>query len=135
MTRKNNWQTLLDGYIAANALQPFAWHGQNCSTFAADWVRIATGRPVQVPATATAREALRTVRGLGGLRQDACRQLGEPVPGPFACVGDVALVAVPRSRGRVVRAFGICLGAVVAAPGPRGLLMLPITEAEAAWRV
>lgn len=135
MTRKSNWQPLLDGYLADNAGRPFAWRGQNCTTFAAEWVSLATGKLTEVPTTVTAREALRAVRGLGGLHADACRQLGEPIPGAFARVGDVALLAMPRSRGRRARALGVCLGSVIAAQGPAGLLMVPITEAEAAWRV
>lgn len=135
MSRTPDWQALLDAYIRENEVRPFDWRAQNCSTFATDWVRLATGRVLEVPATATAREALRVVRGIGGLHADACRQLGEPVLGTMARCGDFVLLGLPRSRGRVVRAFGVCLGPVAAAQGPAGLLMVPITEAEAAWRI
>ncbi|MFC5524011.1 DUF6950 family protein [Polaromonas jejuensis] len=133
--RHPNWQALLDDYVRANERKPFAWSGQNCSTFATEWVRIATGRVLAVPDTLTAREALRTVRGLRGLYADACTQLGEPVPGLMARSGDFVLLRLPRSRGRVVRVFGVCLGSVVAGQGTNGLVMVPITEAEAAWRI
>ena len=88
-----------------------------------------------MPTTSSARAALRAVKNLGGLHADARRQLGEPLPGAFAWCGDLVLLKTPRSRGRVAYALGVCLGAVCAAPSATGLMMLPITEAEAAWRV
>ena len=90
---------------------------------------------VLVTTVATAKAALRTLRGLGGLHADACRQLGAALPGAMAQVGDVVLLRLPRSRGRTAYALGVCLGALCAAPASGGLLMLPITEAEASWRV
>lgn len=133
--RKQNWQTLLDTHVAAHQSTAFDWRANNCTTFAAAWVTLATGLRTEVPTTSSARAALRAVKNLGGLHADACRQLGEPLPGAFAHCGDVVLLKTPRSRGRVAYAFGVCLGAVCAAPSTTGLMMLPITEAEAAWRV
>ena len=98
-------------------------------------MRAATGYAAQVPPTATARVALRALRGLGGLHADACRQLGAALPGTMARVGDIVLLRLPRSRGRTAYALGVCLGALCAAPSAGGLLMVPITEAEASWRV
>lgn len=133
--RKENWQNLLDVYVLACQTLTFNWQTHNCATFAEDWVWAATGVRPHVPTTTSARAALRAVRSLGGLHADACRQLGEPVPGAFAHCGDVVLLKTPRSRGRVAYALGVCLGAVCAAPSATGLMMLPITEAEAAWHV
>lgn len=133
--RRADWQAELDSYVRANEHVPFDWQSQNCMTFAATWAQIANGRQASLPAAKTAREALRVVKGLGGLYADACENLGLPLPGAFARCGDVVLLKVPRSRGRVSLAFGVCLGAVCAAPSATGLMMLPITEAEAAWRV
>ena len=133
--RKQNWQHLLGEHVARHQSTSFDWRANNCTTFAASWVNIATGRATEVPTTTSARAALRAVRSLGGLHADACRQLGKPVPGAFAQCGDVALLKTSRSRGRITYALGVCLGAVCAAPGLTGLMLLPITEAEAAWRV
>ena len=130
MTRQTDWQQRLDTYIADNMAVPFDWQTHNCTTFAAGWVREATGRVLEVPATESAAVATRTVKQLGGLLADACRQLGEPLPGAYAQCGDVVLLQLPDAT-----AFGVCLGAVCAAQGPDGLVMVPITETEAAWRV
>lgn len=133
--RFNNWQDRLDAYIAKHERQPFNWHKQNCSTFAAGWVTEATGRVIEVPLTQSAIEACRAVQSLGGLFADACRQLGEPIAGTMARCGDVVLLSLPGDDNEPHKAFGVCLGAVVAAQGREGLLMLPVTGAEAAWRV
>lgn len=133
--RRIDWQDALDSYITANEKTPFVWKSHNCLTFAATWARIANGRQAQLPSADTARQAIRVVKDLGGLYIDACENLGEPVPGTFARCGDVVLLKTPRSRGRVAYALGVCLGAVCAAPSTTGLMMLPITEAEAAWRI
>lgn len=133
--RKQNWQHLLDDHITAHQSTAFDWQTNNCTTFAAAWVTIATGLMTDAPTTRSARPALRAVRDMGGLRVNATRHLGDPLPGAFAQCGDVVLLKTPRSRGRVAYAFGVCLGAVCAAPSATGLMMLPITEAEAAWRV
>ena len=135
MTRQTDWQQRLDDYIADNMAVPFDWQTHNCTTFAAGWVREATGCTNTVPESASARQALRAVQAHGGLHANACKWLGEPVPGAFARCGDVVLLHVPRSRNRTSKAFGVCVGAVVAAQGPGGLVMVPITETEAAWRV
>lgn len=134
-SRCPGWQSLLDDYVQTHAQVPFDWHLHNCATFATRWVELATGVQLQVPDTPTVRHALRSVVQIGGLHADACKQLGEPVPGAFARVGDFVLLKLPRSRGRVAKVFGVCLGGVVAGQGARGLVMVPITQAEAAWRV
>lgn len=130
MTRHTDWQHRLDAYIASNMATTFDWQTQNCTTFAAGWVFEATGKILEVPATDSASKAARTVKSLGGLLADARRQLGGELSGTFAQSGDVVLLTLADSQG-----FGICLGSVCAAQGPGGLVMVPITEAEAAWRV
>lgn len=133
--RHPDWKMLLDEYVRKHETVPFDWRSHNCVTFAAEWLRLATGVTLEVPRTQGVRDALRAVDAAGGLYAAACRQLGEPVPGLFAQPGDLVLLNLPRSCGRVLRVSGVCLGSVVAAQGPNGLVMVPITEAEAAWRV
>lgn len=130
MTRHADWQHRLDSYIAASVATPFDWTTHNCTTFAAGWVHEATGRTLDVPITKTAAAATRTVAKLGGLLADARRQLGEELQGTFAQCGDVVLLTLANTK-----AFGVCLGPVCAAQGIDGLVMVPITQAEAAWRV
>lgn len=130
MTRHTDWQARLDAYVAGHMAAPFDWRANNCTTFAAGWVALATGRVMQVPTTKTAAAATRAVAKLGGLLKDARRQLGDELPGTFAQCGDVVLLTVGETK-----AFGVCVGASVAAQGPDGLVLVPITQAEAAWRV
>lgn len=58
------------------------------------------------------------------------------MPGLTARRGDVVLA---RSGGKVGRvsgySYGICTGAHIVAPGTDRLEFLPITHAEAAWRL
>ena len=132
--RFDDWKQRLDAYVDANRDVPFDWQGQNCSTFAAGWVTECTGRVIEVPVTKTALSACKAMKSIGGLFADACRQLGDSIPGLMAQAGDVVLVTVPYENEQR-KAFGVCLGAMIAAQGIAGLVMLPITEAEAAWRV
>ena len=133
--RHLDWKNRLDGYIAAHEHTPFDWAAQNCASFAAGWVQLACGNELQLPATPDAKTALQAVKGLAGLLAAARAQLGDELPGLFAQPGDVVLLNLPRARNRSALAFGVCLGPVCAAPGPLGLLMLPITQAESAWLV
>lgn len=135
MNRVDNWQTLLDQYIQRHERDCFDWHSQNCALFAARWVYICTGKTIVVPITHTAKEAVRAMRDFGGLLKAANHYLGDPVAGGFARVGDIALVAIPRLRGRKAQALGVCLGSQVAIPGYCGLGLMPLNQAEAAWRV
>lgn len=130
MTRHTDWQARLDAYLLDHQARPFNWLSNNCTTFAAGWIELATGQVMHVPKTATAKTAARTVARLGGLLKDARRQLGQEIPGNFAQCGDVVLLTVADAK-----AFGVCIGASVAAQGPDGLVLVPITQAEAAWRV
>lgn len=135
MNRVDNWQQLLDQYIQRHERDCFDWHLQNCALFAARWVYISTGKTIVVPLTHTAKDAVRAMRDFGGLLKATNHFLGEPVAGGFARVGDVALMAIPRLRGRKASALGVCLGAQVAIPGYCGLGLMPLNQAEAAWRV
>lgn len=131
MNKQSDWHDRLDAYVLANMHAPFDWQDHNCTTFAAGWVTEATGQVLDVPTTQTAKAALRAIAGVDGLLADAKRQLGDGVPALFAQTGDVVLLALEDGR----KAFGVCLGGSCAAPGPAGLMFVPITQAEAAWRV
>lgn len=135
MTRVENWPLLLDQYIQRHERDCFDWHAQNCALFAARWVYIATGKTIVVPLTHTAKEAVRTLRDFGGLLKATNHYLGEPVPGAYARVGDIALVSIPRLRERKAHALGVCLGTQIAVPGYCGIGLMPLSQSEAAWRV
>lgn len=127
------WYAALDAHVRARGERPFAWGSNDCCTFAADWVQTVRGNdPMQgLRGLNTALNALRTINALGGLQNAVTDRMGACIAGPLAQVGDVALVR--HGAGRL--SMGLCLGAHIAAPGLAGLLLLPIDQAEAAWRV
>jgi hypothetical protein len=134
--RRVDWKLALDAYVEQHRAAPFDWCAHTCASFAAGWVLVATGADLDVPQPADALQAARLVDAMGGLFAEVTRQLGDALPGLFAQSGDVVLVRLEAGEGQPVRkALGVCLGACAAAPGASGLLVVPITHAEAAWRV
>ncbi len=128
---------LLDRYLRSWRHRPFAWGEADCVRFAAGWVALVTGRD---PVAATAgryagcREALRLMRratGSADLVTATSVILGPPLESPLAArLGDVVAITTP-----VGPALGLCAGAEVAAPGPGGLVVRPLTAIIAAWRI
>ena len=128
---------LLDRYLRSWRHRPFAWGEADCVRFAAGWVALVTGRD---PVAATAgryagcREALRLMRratGSADLVTATSVILGPPLESPLAArLGDVVAITTP-----VGPALGLCAGAEVAAPGPGGLVVRPLTAIMVAWRI
>lgn len=128
--RLPDWPHLLAAYIDATRPLVFAWGVHDCCTFAAGAVLAITGRAVPMPAWSGRREAVVTLRRLGGLRAATTAQLG-PVQAPaLAQRGDVVLLL---QRGRSL--LGVCMGHAWAAPGRYGLAFGPMSEALCAWRI
>lgn len=129
----DEWFAALDSFIGERESTPFCWGGNDCCGFAADWVRIVRGDDplAGFRGLDTALAAARALSAAGGLLAAVTERLGAALPGTFAQVGDVVMVR----HGDDQVAMGVCLGGHVAAPGPLGLLMVPLTHAEAAWRV
>jgi len=123
----------LDDFISRRRELPFAWGSQDCCNFAADWVQAARGADPMpdLRGLDSAIAAWRALAFAGGLLQAVTDRMGAPILGTLAQVGDVALVR----HGEGLQSMGVCIGPYVTAPGKAGLLMLPITHAEAAWRV
>jgi hypothetical protein len=124
----------LDAFVATQGAARFDWAGHHCASFVGDWLG-QLGHAAPSFYLRGARAAARHIRAVGGALPGVVALLGQPLAGGLAWPGDVALVRVPRSRGRHTLVLGLCVGAHVLAPGASGLLALPITEAEAAWRV
>ena len=127
----------LDAYLAHRGAMPFAWQGANCCHFAAGWVAWATGEdPMEgLPATPTARDALRLIERLGGTMASACTlRLGRAsIPAAQAHVGDLVLMPTEGPAGGAV---GICCGRTAALVSDAGeVVHLPIADASAAWRL
>lgn len=128
--RLPNWQTRLAAYVRQRSSQPLVWGVHDCALFAAGAVAAVTGRYVPLPAYIGARQGLRTLRALGGLRAIATRELGDPIPAQRAGVGDVVLVATGKRE-----ALALCNGVTALGPGPDGLVAVPLRHAVMAWRV
>lgn len=127
------WYEALDAFVDDRGARPFAWGSNDCCTLAADWVQAARGEDpmTDLRGLDTMEAAARSLHQEGGILAAVTRRMGDPLPGAFAQVGDVAMV---RHNGDRL-SMGVCVGAFVAAPGVAGLLMVPINQAEAAWRV
>lgn len=134
---------LLDDFLQARAARGFVWFDADCATLAAEWLQLRTGADPLAPLRADGGmlaerhllHTMRQVRAAGGLQAVAESLLGPAGPGLMAQRGHVVLVRSERLPGRVSgRAFGVCTGTHVAAPGADALVYLPLTMAEAAWR-
>lgn len=137
MMRHPDWPTRLAAHLASVKALPFAWVHNDCCTFAAGAVRAITGVDHMAPYRGkyfTRTGATRMLAKAGGLQSWVNICLGEPLPTPaLAGRGDVVLFEMVAPHGP--QALGICVGAHIAAPGPAGMVLLPITVAVAAWRV
>jgi len=122
----------LDALVAAQLKKPFDWNGNNCCTFAADWVLAITGvdHMAEYRDIKTALQAARALRKLGGLASAASVIGPEVLPG-MARYGDITLVAGEKGRASLAP----CIGPSVVAPSATGLVCMPLEWATKAWRV
>lgn len=141
----------LDTFINQRRATPFAYFEHDCAHVAADWVRERTGvdalqalrgegAPLEGGRLLTALRFVRQAGGGGSARECFIAAgeflLGPSVPGLIARRGDVVLARSGGPIGRVSGySFGICTGSHIVAPGTDRLEFLPITTAEAAWRL
>lgn len=134
--RVPDWPERLAALLAERADVPFEWGAQDCMTFAADAVVALTGRdPIAAWRGAYASEAEGdAIVGPGGLLEFVRRMMvdfGAPeCPVDFAQRGDWAMVLVGNQM-----IAGVVAGAVVAAPGARGLAYVPLRRAVAVWAI
>lgn len=132
MPRIQDWQTALETLVRQRWVVPFTWGQQDCCLFAADCVLAATGKDVAEDvrgAYSSEAGAARLLRQHGGVAQLAEKRLGQGIAPLFMQVGDVGLVHV---AGRDMLA--VCFGAHLLAPGPEGLVTVPLEQAQQAWR-
>lgn len=123
-----------DLFVREHLDRPFNWKSNNCCTFTAGFVRAYTGVDYLVAEdhVGGVRAARRRVAEHGDLAGTVSARLGEPVAPAFAQYGDVVLL--PNTKG-VGDSIGICIGANVLAPGPKGLERVPLSAATLAWRL
>lgn len=136
MTRADDWPIRLNAHIEVSRDRAFEWGRHDCALFAADWVRQATG--VDYTAAyrdryASASGAMRALKelGQGNLRATVGGVLGAEIPALKAQRGDLLLWQQAEGGDTV----GICLGADGAFVGAQGLVMVPLRDCAAGWRV
>lgn len=126
----HDWPTQLAQFLAEREVMPFAWGSNDCVTFAAAWVELATGREVFSAEHDSALSAAREIEKRGGLLAAVTDALGEPIDANSAQRGDIALIDM---GGR--DALGVVQGIYVAGPSEAGLLLVGRETIKAAWRL
>lgn len=132
LVRFHDWQLRLEAFARERHDMPFEWGRNDCALFAADCVEAVTGARLMpnMRGYSDVRDALRLIKGSGGLRSIACHALGGFILPVYAKVGDVVLVKVGKRE-----ALTICNGGTAIGPGPAGLAAVQMADAVAAWRV
>ena len=126
---------MLTAYLKERADRPFEWGVNDCCIFAADWVRLVTGRD---PAQALRGEysdetgASQLIERGGGVARMVTEALGLALPTvATAQRGDVVLFESGNGP-----ALGICVGEKFAAVRPvGGVGYFSMRHAVTAWRV
>lgn len=129
--KNQTWQLDFERFIAQRQAAPFVWGLNDCCVFAADCVQAITGKdpaPAGLRSHRTEKQALRALKRHGGVAGIATAAMGQPVPSSQASVGDVVLC---QSGKRDM--LGICNGSTALAPGPTGLVTVPM--GDMCWRV
>lgn len=133
LTKFNDWQVRYAAFIAQRQPMPFAWGSNDCAIFAADCVLALTGVDVALPELrqhSTDLQAARALKDHGGLVGIATAALGAPVTAAYAQIGDVVL-----SKAGIRDMLAICNGGTAVAPGPAGLVHLPLDLYAMCWRI
>jgi hypothetical protein len=135
MRRYQDWPIRLMAVVDGARKRPFSFGAQDCCLFAADCVRAMTGADFAAGFRGTYRtegEAAQLLEPNGGVRGLATQALGEPLDtSRLARRGDVVVVRV----GQGPDALGVVMGATAVAPGMRGLVEVPMSAWQLAWRV
>ncbi len=122
----------LDAFLEARRDVAFRWGSQDCATVAADWVLERTGRDpladVRDPSL-TVLQRLRVIHRAGGFLAIVSSASARPSRGSMQGAGDVVLVPSGHRGTHVAhKAFGLCAGSHLVAPGAAGLVVLPVTR-------
>lgn len=135
MTRYEDWPRRLREIVTARSTACFIWGQHDCALFAADAVQAQTGIDLAASYRGRYRSASGSIRalkryGAGTLEASVTECLGDPVDSRQASRGDVVLFESCYGP-----TLSICMGAVSVAPGPDGLVSVPMDKWVMAWRV
>jgi hypothetical protein len=133
--RRQDWPLRLNAWLDSVREKPFSWGAHDCVMGAADAVKMMTDED---PAKAyrgryvTRTEAARVLVEHGGLEAMVTAALGAPLSNPkFAQRGDLVLV----DSGAEGPAIAVVILDKAAAPGPEGVVFVPMEAWQKAWRV
>lgn len=130
--RTDRWPALLASFLAGKHREPFAWGTNDCATFAAEWILLATDVRLSLPTVTSETEAADELAVRGGLIAAVTEILGDPYNHPNEAMrGDIG-VTWSQVQGH---ALCVITGPDVAAPGRDGLVYLRRDRLVAAWRV
>ncbi|MDG4650122.1 hypothetical protein P6F26_16865 [Roseibacterium sp. SDUM158017] len=130
--RLPDWPERLDAAVADARRNSFAWGSHDCATWACDTAAAITGTNSHAEAWrgrySTAAGSVRVMRKLGwrDLGELGDSLFGGRIPVLMAGRGDLALVD---------GALGVVAGQSVAVLAEDGVLMMPLRDADAAWRI
>lgn len=134
MTRLPDWRPRLVAYLEDAARRPFRPGRHDCALFAAGAVAAQTGAD---PARGWRSRYRSLRRGRAALREAGFEDLAAlaahhlpEIPPIMAREGDIALL---REAGEL--AFGVVQGPMIYVLRPDGLGLVPLTQAERAFRV
>lgn len=133
--RREDWPERLLVYVEAQRCTPFAWGENDCALYTAGAVLAMTDVDLAAEVRGrytTARGALKTLRsnGVADLAGWLTRALGEPVLPTLARRGDVVMFEAVEGP-----ALGLGMGQQAAAAGPDGVIWVPSSRWQRAWRV
>jgi len=141
MKRFDNWPGLLDAFVASRRYSEFRWGINDCCLFACDAVLVMTGEDLARgfrDTYYTARGAKKAIEGLGastlGELADLIAERHElrALPISFAQRGDIVLLE--RELGESLGIVSLS-GVDIWAPAEEGLVEIPVSEPQRAWRV
>lgn len=136
MKRFEEWPLALARYIESVRQRPFAWGRHDCALMAADAIAAMTGVDLAADlrgsydSAESAAVVMRSRYGVDDVASVAGRLFGDPITPRLAQRGDLLLL-----DGEHGPALGICLGTHAAAPGARGMVLMPMEQWLKAWRV
>ncbi len=135
--RLTDWRQRLmgrEGPVECARTRPFSWKSHNCAAFGGRCVAAVTGEnPYATYDEACASEddanAILTKMGCTDIEDATAKHFPQISPGEVQA-GDLGII---ERRGKKI--LVVCLGALCAAPGARGLMFHLRSELTAAFRV
>jgi len=124
----------LNAVIDAWRQRPLVYGSSDCCQFLAEVILALRNEDLRhlFPAYASQQEAEAIIATHGDMVGVVTHALGEPQEAPIRAIAGDAVVFLDEDDRQVA---GVCVGARIAAPGPRGLVFPSMSRAIARWRL